>query len=183
MRLDEPRITDTEPNRAGLPLPCRLDHVVHREVGTEVVHLPAALLDISKTGQEPPLVPFAWEACREADRAGAARIAEAGLEGVHHDFTRHVLGGNGNLAQSPEVAHYLRQREHHLAGKAAEPPHSQLLADEALQAALEASGDGWLTTTRLRGATYLRAGIVNYLSTEDDIDRLLATLRRLAAET
>jgi aromatic-L-amino-acid decarboxylase len=53
---------------------------------------------------------------------------------------------------------------------------------DRLQAALEASGDGWLTTTRLRGATYLRAGIVNYLSTDDDIDRLLATLRRLAAE-
>ena len=52
---------------------------------------------------------------------------------------------------------------------------------DALQAALERSGDGWLTTTRLRGATYLRAGIVNYLSTEDDIDRLLATLRELAA--
>ena len=51
---------------------------------------------------------------------------------------------------------------------------------DRLQAALEVSGDGWLTTTRLRGATYLRAGIVNYLTTEDDIDRLLATLRRLA---
>jgi glutamate/tyrosine decarboxylase-like PLP-dependent enzyme len=51
---------------------------------------------------------------------------------------------------------------------------------DRLQAALEASGDGWLTTTRLRGATWLRAGIVNYLSTESDIDRLLATLRRLA---
>jgi glutamate/tyrosine decarboxylase-like PLP-dependent enzyme len=53
---------------------------------------------------------------------------------------------------------------------------------DALQAALERSGDGWLTTTRLRGATYLRAGIVNYLSTEDDVDHLLETLRRLAAE-
>ncbi len=51
---------------------------------------------------------------------------------------------------------------------------------DRLQAALERSGDGWLTTTRLRGATYLRAGIVNYLSTEDDIDQLLDTLRRLA---
>ncbi len=51
---------------------------------------------------------------------------------------------------------------------------------DRLQAALEASGDGWLTTTRLRGATWLRAGIVNYLSTEDDIDRLLARLRSLA---
>ena len=52
---------------------------------------------------------------------------------------------------------------------------------DRLQAALEASGDGWLTTTRLRGSTWLRAGIVNYLSTEDDLDQLLATLRRLAA--
>jgi aromatic-L-amino-acid decarboxylase len=50
-----------------------------------------------------------------------------------------------------------------------------------LQAGLERSGDGWLTTTRLRGATWLRAGIVNYLSTEDDIDHLLDTLRALAA--
>ena len=50
-----------------------------------------------------------------------------------------------------------------------------------VMAALERSGDGWLTTTRLHGATYLRAGIVNYLSTEADIDRLLATLRRLAS--
>ncbi len=52
---------------------------------------------------------------------------------------------------------------------------------DRLQAALEASGDGWLSTTRLRGATWLRAGIVNTQTTEDDIDRLLATLRGLAA--
>ncbi len=49
-----------------------------------------------------------------------------------------------------------------------------------LQVALEASGDGWLSTTRLRGATWLRAGIVNYLTVESDIDRLLDDLRRLA---
>jgi len=53
---------------------------------------------------------------------------------------------------------------------------------DRLQHALEVSGDGWLTTTRLRDATYLRAGIVNYLATERDIDRLLATLRSLAAD-
>jgi glutamate/tyrosine decarboxylase-like PLP-dependent enzyme len=58
---------------------------------------------------------------------------------------------------------------------------AELDADQdRLQAALEASGDGWLTTTRLRGATWLRAGIVNYLATPADIDRLLATLRRSA---
>ena len=52
---------------------------------------------------------------------------------------------------------------------------------DRLQRALEVSGDGWVSTTRLRGATWLRAGIVNYLATEADVDRLLATLRRLAA--
>ncbi len=60
------------------------------------------------------------------------------------------------------------------------PPGELDAHQDALQVALERSGDGWLTTTRLRGATYLRAGIVNYLSTEDDIDRLLETLVRLA---
>jgi len=62
------------------------------------------------------------------------------------------------------------------------PPGELDAHQDWLQEALEASGDGWLTTTRLRGATYLRAGIVNYLATETDIDRLLATLRRLAAD-
>jgi len=61
------------------------------------------------------------------------------------------------------------------------PPAELDAHQDRLQAVLEASGDGWLTTTRLRGATYLRAGIVNYLATEADIDRLLDSLRRLAA--
>ena len=51
---------------------------------------------------------------------------------------------------------------------------------DRLATALEQSGDGWLSTTSLRGRTWLRAGIVNYLTGEADIDRLLATLRRLA---
>ena len=51
-------------------------------------------------------------------------------------------------------------------------PHARRAPGPA-PAALEASGDGWLSTTTLRGRTYLRAGIVNYLTTEADIDRLL----------
>jgi glutamate/tyrosine decarboxylase-like PLP-dependent enzyme len=54
---------------------------------------------------------------------------------------------------------------------------------DALQVALEASGDGWLSTTRLHDRTYLRAGIVNFLTVESDIDRLLDDLRELAAAT
>ena len=45
-----------------------------------------------------------------------------------------------------------------------------------LQRALETSGAGWLSTTSLRGRTWLRAGVINYLSTEADADRVLQTL-------
>jgi aromatic-L-amino-acid decarboxylase len=51
---------------------------------------------------------------------------------------------------------------------------------DRLQAALEASGEGWLSTTQLNGGTWLRAGIVNIHTTEADIEGLLETLRRLA---
>jgi hypothetical protein len=49
--------------------------------------------------------------------------------------------------------------------------------------ALALDGEAWVSTTKIRGATYLRAGIVNYLSTEDDVDRMLEALRRLSAES
>ena len=67
------------------------------------------------------------------------------------------------------------------AAAAAMDPAALDAHQDRLAAALEADGDGWLSTTTLRGRTQLRAGIVNYLTTEADIDRLLATLRRLAA--
>ena len=72
----------------------------------------------------------------------------------------------------------------HLPGGAAA---AHLVPDELdrhqdrLQAALVDSGDAWIGTTVLRGATWLRAGIVNHLATEADIDRILDDLRRLAA--
>jgi aromatic-L-amino-acid decarboxylase len=60
------------------------------------------------------------------------------------------------------------------------PPDSdEASADELqrrLQRALEVSGVGWLSTTTLRGRRWLRAGVINYLSTEDDADRILDTL-------
>ena len=72
----------------------------------------------------------------------------------------------------------------HLPGGAAAAARMDPAALDAhqdrIQAALVASGDGWVGTTRLRGATWLRAGIVNYLSTESDIERILDDLRRLA---
>jgi aromatic-L-amino-acid decarboxylase len=51
---------------------------------------------------------------------------------------------------------------------------------DRLQQALAASGEGWLSTTTLRGRRYLRAGVVNYLSTDEDADRIVETLRKLS---
>ncbi len=49
-----------------------------------------------------------------------------------------------------------------------------------LQRALEVSGDAWVSVTTLRGRTWLRAGVVNYLSTEADVERMLLALRDLS---
>lgn len=54
---------------------------------------------------------------------------------------------------------------------------------DVLQGALERSGRGFITTTRLRGRTWLRAGILNPMATEDDVSGLLDDLRELAAES
>jgi aromatic-L-amino-acid/L-tryptophan decarboxylase len=50
----------------------------------------------------------------------------------------------------------------------------------ALQRALEVDGTAWVSVTRLRGATFLRAGIVNYIATTTEIDALLEALHRLS---
>ena len=41
-------------------------------------------------------------------------------------------------------------------------------------------GTGWVSVTTLRGRTYLRAGIVNYLATRADVDALVEAFRRLS---
>jgi glutamate/tyrosine decarboxylase-like PLP-dependent enzyme len=51
---------------------------------------------------------------------------------------------------------------------------------DALQRALEIDGTAWVSTTTLRGSTYLRAGVVNYLATRAEVEAMLAALRRLS---
>jgi len=51
---------------------------------------------------------------------------------------------------------------------------------DRLATLLQHSGEGWLSTTVLHGRTYLRAGIVNVLSSPDAVDEILAALRRLS---
>lgn len=49
-----------------------------------------------------------------------------------------------------------------------------------LQRALEVSGEAWVSVTTLRERTFLRAGFVNYLTVEADIDTMIDALRRLS---
>jgi glutamate/tyrosine decarboxylase-like PLP-dependent enzyme len=51
----------------------------------------------------------------------------------------------------------------------------------ALQRALEVSGEAWVSTTYLRERVYLRAGVINHMSNESDIDRLLDAIRALSS--
>jgi len=66
------------------------------------------------------------------------------------------------------------------AGAATMEPEALDSHQDRRQRALEVSGEGWVSTTRLRGRTYLRAGLVNYMATEADVDAVLDAIRRLA---
>jgi glutamate/tyrosine decarboxylase-like PLP-dependent enzyme len=50
----------------------------------------------------------------------------------------------------------------------------------ALQRALEVDGTAWVSVTTLRGATYLRAGVVNYLASRSEADAMIGAIRGLS---
>jgi L-2,4-diaminobutyrate decarboxylase len=52
----------------------------------------------------------------------------------------------------------------------------------SLQRALERDGTAWVSVTTLRGRRWLRAGVVNYLSTDADVDAMLDAIRRVAVQ-
>ena len=124
-----------------------------------------------------------WMSWKHLGTAGFGRLIEANDDLAAHLARRCAEADDFEaIPETPELSVVCFR---HLPGgreAALRLPPGELDAhQDRLQRALETSGEGWLTTTRLRGATYLRAGIVNYLSTEADIDRLLETLRTLAS--
>jgi len=125
-----------------------------------------------------------WMSWKHIGTSGFARLIEANIDQAALLARR--CDESDDLEALPAEPELSVVCFRHLPG--GQGPASRLAASELdahqdrLQAALEESGDGWLSTTRLRGSTWLRAGIVNTQTTDDDIDRLLATLRRLAAE-
>ncbi|HSK52625.1 MAG TPA: pyridoxal-dependent decarboxylase, partial [Clostridia bacterium] len=126
-----------------------------------------------------------WLSWKHLGSDGLGRLVESTTDLAAH-LARGCAEADDCEAITPEPELSVVCFRHLPGGAAAAGGMSPDLLDahqDTLQRLLEASGDGWLTTTRLRGSTWLRAGIVNYLATEDDVDRLLDTLRRLATRT
>jgi glutamate/tyrosine decarboxylase-like PLP-dependent enzyme len=123
-----------------------------------------------------------WMSWKHVGTSGFARLVEANMDQAAHLAARIAESDDFEaLPAIPELSVVCFRHIPRRGGDATLDPQALDAHQDRLQHALEASGDGWLSTTRLRGATYLRAGIVNTQSTLEDIDRLLETLRRLAA--
>ncbi len=120
-----------------------------------------------------------WMSWKHLGTEGLARLVELNVDVARH-LARRIADSDDfeALPADPELSVVcFRHLPVGLSGAALDAHQDQLAA------ALEASGDGWLSTTRLRDATWLRAGIVNYLATEGDVDILLETLRSLATRS
>ena len=127
-----------------------------------------------------------WLSWKHVGSTGFARLVEANNDLAAHLAARIAAADDFEaLPERPELSvvcfrHLPLGRPGPAAGTAAS---TDLDAhQDRLQKALEASGEGWVTTTRLRGATWLRAGILNTQSTVEDVDGLLDILRRLARD-
>lgn len=126
-----------------------------------------------------------WASWKHVGTSGFARLVEANIDLARH-LARRVAESDDFEALPADPPLSVVCFRHLLGGSAGgsrpEDPAALDAHQDAIQLALEASGEGWLSTTRLRGGTWLRAGIVNTQATERDVDDLLEVLRRIAAE-
>jgi aromatic-L-amino-acid/L-tryptophan decarboxylase len=110
-----------------------------------------------------------WLSWKHLGSDGFARLIERNVDLALHLATRAKELGFEVIA--PELAVVCLR----LAPSQLDPATTDEL-QRRLQRALEVSGVGWLSTTTLRDRTWLRAGVINYLSTEADADKILDAL-------
>jgi glutamate/tyrosine decarboxylase-like PLP-dependent enzyme len=119
-----------------------------------------------------------WLSWKHLGSAGFGRLIEANIDLAAHLARR--IAASDDFEALPENPPLSVVCFRHL--PAGLSPDELDAHQDCLQAALEASGDGWLSTTRLRGSTYLRVGIMNTQADGADVDALLERLRQLAAD-
>jgi glutamate/tyrosine decarboxylase-like PLP-dependent enzyme len=127
-----------------------------------------------------------WLSWKHVGSTGFARLVEANDDLAAHLAARIAVADDFEaLPAEPDLSVVCFR--HLPGGRPAPDPGTPAAAEldahqDRIVHALEASGEGWVTTTRLRDATFLRAGIVNTQSTVDDVDDLLDLLRRLVRD-
>ncbi len=120
-----------------------------------------------------------WMSWKHLGTRGLGRLVEANVAVAAYLSER--IRASDDFEQLPESPELGVVCFRHVPDDPRPAPDALDVHQDALQAALESSGDGWLSTTRLRGATWLRAGVMNPMTTPADIDRLMATVRRCAS--
>ena len=125
-----------------------------------------------------------WASWKHLGTEGFARLIEANVSLAAHLARRCRESDDFDVCpEEPELSVVcFRHLPGGVAAAGAMDPQALDRHQDLLQRALEQSGEGWVSTTRLRGRTYLRAGIVNYLSADTDVERMLDALRRLARD-
>ena len=123
-----------------------------------------------------------WLSWKHLGTVGLGRLVEANIDLARHLARRIAESDDFEALPADPPLSVVCFR--HLPGGAsaghALDPRALDAHQDRLQRALEHGGEAWVSTTRLRGGTWLRAGIVNTQATEVDIDALLGILRRLA---
>jgi len=114
-----------------------------------------------------------WMSWKHLGTEGFARLVEHN-DDLAASFARRLEEAGDFEVIEPELSVVCFRHVPAALGDA--PPDRIDAYQHGLQRALEASGAGWISTTTLRGRTLLRAGIVNYLSTEEDVERVVRTL-------
>jgi len=122
-----------------------------------------------------------WMSWKHLGTSGLGRLIEHNVDLAAYLARRCAESGEFDVVPAePELSVVCFR---HLPASLADASSAELDAyQDRLQQALARSGEGWVSTTTLRGVRYLRAGVMNYLSTEADVDRLLVALERLSEE-
>lgn len=125
-----------------------------------------------------------WLSWKHIGSEGFARLVEQNLDVARHLASRIDAADDFEACPTGEPSLSVVCFRHLPGGRAAAARLDPAALDahqDRLQATLERSGLGWVSTTRLRGSTWLRAGNVNTQSIETDADALIEVLRELAA--
>jgi aromatic-L-amino-acid decarboxylase len=125
-----------------------------------------------------------WFSWKHLGTAGFGRLIEHTVDLANHMAAR--IRESDDFEATPEEPELSVVCFRHLPGgrEAASALDPKALDEyqSRLQRALEVSGEGWVSTTTLRGRTFLRAGLVSYLSAPADVDAVLESLRRLSPD-